>query len=226
MLKRLFILGGFAALTAIATPAGAAITVGNDDSGNCYPFGCGAYDGLTEYQEVYMASAFPGPLSFSSVSFGQNSPGLMDSATYTVSFYLTSATVTTLSSDLSSNEGTLLGTLGTFTLGGAMPAVLTLNGTAINYNPSMGNLLMDVVISDPTAYNGYESFFNADYTQVNVARAWNSTTYGNFSAEDGALQTTFGSVPESSTWAMMLLGFVGLGFVGYRRTRKAASIAA
>ena len=113
-----------------------------------------------------------------------------------MSFYLTSATVTTLSSDLSSNEGTLLGTLGTFTLGGAMPAVLTLNGTAINYNPSMGNLLMDVVISDPTAYNGYESFFNADYTQVNVARAWNSTTYGNFSAEDGALQTTFGSVPE------------------------------
>ena len=53
------------------------ITVGNDDSGNCYPFSCGAYDGLAEYQEVYMASAFPRPLSFSSVSFGQNSPGLM-----------------------------------------------------------------------------------------------------------------------------------------------------
>jgi hypothetical protein len=29
-------------------------------------------------------------------------------------------------------------------------------------------------------------------------------------------------VPESSTWAMMLLGFAGLGFAGYRRTRKAA----
>jgi probable HAF family extracellular repeat protein len=33
-------------------------------------------------------------------------------------------------------------------------------------------------------------------------------------------------VPESSTWAMMLLGFAGLGFVGYRRSRKAGSIAA
>jgi hypothetical protein len=33
-------------------------------------------------------------------------------------------------------------------------------------------------------------------------------------------------IPEPSTWAMMLLGFAGLGFVGYRRSRKAASIAA
>jgi len=30
-------------------------------------------------------------------------------------------------------------------------------------------------------------------------------------------------VPEPSTWAMMLLGFVGLGFIAYRRTNKAAS---
>jgi PEP-CTERM motif len=28
-----------------------------------------------------------------------------------------------------------------------------------------------------------------------------------------------GAVPEPSTWAMMLLGFAGLGFVGYRQTR-------
>ena len=29
------------------------------------------------------------------------------------------------------------------------------------------------------------------------------------------------TVPEPSTWAMMLLGFVGLGLAGYRRARKA-----
>jgi hypothetical protein len=29
-----------------------------------------------------------------------------------------------------------------------------------------------------------------------------------------------GVVPESSTWAMMLLGFGGLGYAGYRRTRE------
>ena len=30
-----------------------------------------------------------------------------------------------------------------------------------------------------------------------------------------------GAVPEPSTWAMMLLGFAGLGIVGYRQTRRA-----
>jgi PEP-CTERM motif len=33
-------------------------------------------------------------------------------------------------------------------------------------------------------------------------------------------------VPEPSTWAMMALGFAGLGFAGYRKSRKAVSIAA
>jgi hypothetical protein len=28
-----------------------------------------------------------------------------------------------------------------------------------------------------------------------------------------------GTVPEPSTWLMMLLGFVGLGFLGYRKVR-------
>ena len=32
--------------------------------------------------------------------------------------------------------------------------------------------------------------------------------------------------PEPSTWAMMVLGFVGLGFAGYRKGRKAAAIPA
>jgi PEP-CTERM motif len=33
-------------------------------------------------------------------------------------------------------------------------------------------------------------------------------------------------VPEASTWAMMLLGFVGLGFAGYRKSRRPAASAA
>jgi hypothetical protein len=33
-------------------------------------------------------------------------------------------------------------------------------------------------------------------------------------------------VPEPSTWAMMLIGFAGLGFAGYRTSRKSAAIAA
>lgn len=35
-----------------------------------------------------------------------------------------------------------------------------------------------------------------------------------------------GAVPEPSTWAMMLIGFAGVGFVAYRRKRKAVLAAA
>ncbi|HEX9169070.1 MAG TPA: PEPxxWA-CTERM sorting domain-containing protein, partial [Roseiarcus sp.] len=41
-----------------------------------------------------------------------------------------------------------------------------------------------------------------------------------FQPETLAFNLTF-TVPEPSTWAMMLLGFAGLGFLGYRRTVKA-----
>jgi hypothetical protein len=40
--------------------------------------------------------------------------------------------------------------------------------------------------------------------------------------EDGVTATA----PEPSTWAMMLVGFAGLGFVGHRRLRKAGPAAA
>jgi hypothetical protein len=32
------------------------------------------------------------------------------------------------------------------------------------------------------------------------------------------------SAPEPSTWAMMLIGFAGLGFAGYRARRTATAV--
>jgi hypothetical protein len=37
--------------------------------------------------------------------------------------------------------------------------------------------------------------------------------------------TPVSSIPEASTWALMLVGFAGLGFAGFRTSRKAAAIA-
>jgi len=43
---------------------------------------------------------------------------------------------------------------------------------------------------------------------------------GSFVWEDSASVGSHAPIPEPSTWAMMLLGFVGLGYAGYRQTRK------
>jgi len=37
--------------------------------------------------------------------------------------------------------------------------------------------------------------------------------------------TPSAAVPEPSTWAMMLAGFIGLGFAGYRRAKARAAVA-
>jgi hypothetical protein len=36
----------------------------------------------------------------------------------------------------------------------------------------------------------------------------------------------YNAVPEPSTWAMIMLGFAGLGFAGYRASRKSVALAA
>ena len=43
---------------------------------------------------------------------------------------------------------------------------------------------------------------------------------GNVIASRDLPEITLVAVPEPSTWAMMLLGFAGLGFAGYRQTRR------
>jgi hypothetical protein len=37
---------------------------------------------------------------------------------------------------------------------------------------------------------------------------------------------TVGAIPEPSTWAMMIVGFAGVGFMAYRRKSKSALMAA
>ena len=56
---------------------------------------------------------------------------------------------------------------------------------------------------------------NFVYTTSELDNFFFATSFTHFSV-------TAAAIPEPSTWAMMLLGFAGLGFAGYRRARKAA----
>jgi PEP-CTERM motif len=61
---------------------------------------------------------------------------------------------------------------------------------------------------------------------------WDNQTFSSLHATPGTYKWTWGSgadadsftliigVPEPSTWAMLLLGFAGLGFMGYRNARQ------
>jgi hypothetical protein len=63
----------------------------------------------------------------------------------------------------------------------------------------------------PTLYTGPES--------APIFRA------GDFLVSTGSLTGT-AAVPEPSTWAMMLIGFAGLGYASRRASRKSAAVAA
>jgi hypothetical protein len=75
-------------------------------------------------------------------------------------------------------------------------------------------------------------FTNPGKPQAGIVPMTNLTSaYAGFSAlADGgisrldnfAIDGPTGAVPEPSTWAMMLLGFTGVGFMAYRRKSKPA----
>jgi hypothetical protein len=74
--------------------------------------------------------------------------------------------------------------------------------------------------------------YTYDYVAASSSTAisftlFSSTDFGNNDPMiDGAsFQEIAAAVPEPSTWAMMFLGFAGLGFIGYRRSRKDRGLA-
>lgn len=71
--------------------------------------------------------------------------------------------------------------------------------------------------ADPTAYSEIGLF--------TLRQPWDGDTSLSSTADFNFFNVTVNSVPEPSTWAMLLAGFAGLGFAGYRRARAAASAA-
>jgi hypothetical protein len=117
-------------------------------------------------------------------------------------------------------------------------AGLTNGGIATDYT---GNYFSHATVSGPISnlvYGSNGTIFGAESYGAGLAAFGGQTTTNFHSpspdgeillvnellyAANGAVIPT--GVPETSTWAMMLLGFAGLGFAGYRRN-KAATFAA
>jgi hypothetical protein len=63
---------------------------------------------------------------------------------------------------------------------------------------------------------------SANYGNVHLdfIRVWDGLSGTSNSFIENSVDTTVTSVPEPSTWAMLVFGFVGLGFAGYNRSKS------
>jgi hypothetical protein len=84
--------------------------------------------------------------------------------------------------------------------------------------------------NDTTGYGGPDAWFSNNLgTSLTVNFIAGISAGGGtdiFSLEEPTGLNIVVGTPEPSTWAVMLLGFAGLGFAGYRSRRKAASLLA
>ncbi len=208
------------------------IVVGTkSDQPNAFPFGNAGYVG--EYQQIYASRAFPGAVVINSVGFGSSSLFPLtfpETLTFELGLSTTSASPETPNSNYAANLGpdfrvVFSGTV-PYNPTGTDSFDLVIPITQFSYDPSRGNLLVDVVISSATGEG--PNFFMAGF-DPNVGRVFNldgngspvpDGGYGLFTQFDVTLIPVPPSpVPEPSTLA--LLGLAVTGVAVYRwRSRK------
>ncbi|MBN8991649.1 MAG: hypothetical protein J0H42_25710 [Rhizobiales bacterium] len=77
------------------------------------------------------------------------------------------------------------------------------------------------------AYNSSHVYsFDLDTGSVVPTQLHFGVSDGNFTDNSGAFTITVTAVPELSTWAMLILGFAGVGFMTYHRRNQVAALAA
>jgi len=208
-------------------------------TGNCDPFGCPAFIGLGTYQQVYLNSAFPSPISIAGLTFFDSqvlgNGGLPNGGTYTLVFSYTSLDPGDLNlTNPGLNVGS--GSQGFFT--GALPTLtqevggkeLIITGAPFVYNPADGNLLLTVTVSGAVSPGPSLYLNEAQCGPQTVCPAGSSVIsseayfgYANGGNDTGGLVTGFdyGSVstPEPATLLLVLAGIALVRFPARRRSR-------
>ncbi|MEH2492929.1 hypothetical protein V1280_008868 [Bradyrhizobium sp. AZCC 2230] len=96
----------------------------------------------------------------------------------------------------------------TFTLAGGGPSSAW-GGTSLS---SSGNVVSGIEGNGLVLFSG-----------LITSISWTNPTFENYYA---ITVGQVGAVPEPSTWAMMILGFAGVGFMAYRRRNQASALTA
>jgi hypothetical protein len=137
-------------------------------------------------------------LPYGSNMFAPNSTGSNDSSLFETAILTGTFTESTAASV-------------TFSVGSDDDAFIYLNGVLIGQNPGIhGVSTVNFTATANSGVNTLEIFY-ADRETV--------------AAElDISANVVLSAVPEPSTWAMMILGFCGLGFMAYRRKQNGSAL--
>jgi hypothetical protein len=221
-MKFVYRLAAAAAFCSMTLSSAQAVVIGTGDSENSIPFS----NSVPVYRQIYNASSFSSPMSISDITFydSNNSGGSPTGGTFKLFLSTVSTAVGNLNINLleMGSDAVLVYNANLPSLaGGKLNFDLT---SLFNYNPAGGNLLLTAWWqqdgSVPTSINALYLDYDTNADGVFSSRL---TSGGNL---PGGLVTGFvAAVPEPSTWAMMVLGFAGVGFMSYRR-RKSKMLAA
>lgn len=203
--------------------AAGTITIGANTGGSPWPF-TGSY--LAEYQQIYDGSLFSGPVNINQITFfpaalSPNPP--LIKGTFTLSLSTTSASVSNPSLVFADN----LGADNALFFSGAVDNVLTFTGTPFLFDPSQGNLLLDVVA--PALPQNPLSFLAAGCSTDTNRIYWRGTALiggapGQCTPNSFGLETQFtftaAQVPEPSEFALFGSGLLALIGLARRRRRS------
>jgi hypothetical protein len=95
-----------------------------------------------------------------------------------------------------------------------------------NYGLTSDNGFLEIGMTSP---NAHILLFDVGFQgvgELSLDDGVSTLTDNTLAASGNTIIGTVSAVPESSTWAMMLLGFVGIGFLAYRRKSKPALMVA